>query len=42
MLRATTVALGEFIVEGQGTAEETMNRIAEEQDAMLREGGFIE
>ena len=42
MLRDTTVALGEFIIEGQGTAEETMNRIAEEQDAMLREGGYIE
>jgi multiple sugar transport system substrate-binding protein len=42
MLRDTTVALGEFIIEGQGTSEETMNRIAEEQDAMLREGGFIE
>jgi multiple sugar transport system substrate-binding protein len=42
MLRDTTVALGEFIIEGQGTAEETMNRIAEEQDALLREGGYIE
>ena len=42
MLRDTTVALGEFIIEGQGTSEETMNSIAEEQDAMLREGGFIE
>ncbi len=42
MLRDTTVALGEFIIEGQGTAEETMNRIAEEQDAALREGGYIE
>jgi multiple sugar transport system substrate-binding protein len=42
MLRDTTVALGEFIIEGQGTAEETMNRIAEEQDARLREGGYIE
>jgi multiple sugar transport system substrate-binding protein len=42
MLRDTTVALGEFIIEGQGTSEETMNRIAEEQDAMLREGGYIE
>jgi multiple sugar transport system substrate-binding protein len=42
MLRDTTVALGEFIIEGQGTSEETMNRIAEEQDAMLREGGYID
>jgi multiple sugar transport system substrate-binding protein len=42
MLRAATVALGEFVIEGQGTAEETMNRIAEEHDEMLREGGFIE
>jgi len=42
MLRAATVALGEFIIEGQGTAEETMTRIAEEHDAMLREGGYIQ
>jgi len=42
MLRAATVALGEFVIEGQGTAEETMNRIAEEHDEMLREGGYIE
>jgi multiple sugar transport system substrate-binding protein len=42
MLRYATVALGEFIIEGQGTAEETMNAIAEEHDAMLREGGYIE
>jgi multiple sugar transport system substrate-binding protein len=42
MLRAATVALGEFVIEGQGTAEETMNRIAEEHDAMLREGGYIQ
>jgi multiple sugar transport system substrate-binding protein len=42
LLRETTVALGEYIIEGQGTAEETMNKIAEEQDAMLREGGYIQ
>ena len=42
MLRSATVALGEFVIEGQGTAEETMNRIAEEHDAMLREGGYIQ
>jgi multiple sugar transport system substrate-binding protein len=42
MLRAATVALGEFVIEGQGTAEETMTRIAEEHDAMLREGGYIQ
>jgi multiple sugar transport system substrate-binding protein len=42
MLRAATVALGEFVIEGQGTADETMTAIAEEHDEMLRDGGFIE
>jgi multiple sugar transport system substrate-binding protein len=42
MLRAATVGLGEFVIEGKGTAEETMTAIAEEHDAMLREGGYIE
>jgi hypothetical protein len=39
---SATVALGEYVIEGQGTAEETLTRIAEEHDEMLREGGFIE
>jgi len=42
MLRSATVALGEFVIEGKGTAEETMTAIAEEHDEMLREGGYIE
>ena len=42
MLRDATVALGEFVIEGQGTAEETMTGIAENHDEMLREGGYIE
>jgi multiple sugar transport system substrate-binding protein len=41
LLRSATVGLAEFVINGQGTAEETMNAIAEEHDALLREGGYI-
>jgi hypothetical protein len=34
--------LSSFIVEGVGTAEETMNAIAEEHDQVLRDAGYIE
>ena len=32
---------GRYIVEGQGTAEEAMNNIAEEHDQILRDAGLI-
>jgi multiple sugar transport system substrate-binding protein len=31
-----------FVVEGVGTAEETMNNIAQEHDKILRDGGYIQ
>ena len=33
---------GRFIVEGEGTAEEAMNNIAEEHDQILRDAGLID
>ena len=33
--------LGRFIVEGTGTAQETMDNIATEYDKILRETGYI-
>ncbi len=32
---------GRFIIEGQGTAEEAMNSIAEQHDVILRDAGLI-
>ena len=42
LLEVTQRELSAFIVEGQGTAEETMNTIAEEHDKILTENGFKE
>ena len=42
LLEVTQRLLSQFIVEGVGTAEETMNQIAEEHDAILRDAGYIE
>lgn len=41
LLEVTQRELSAFIVEGQGTAEETMNKIAEEHDKILREAGYL-
>jgi multiple sugar transport system substrate-binding protein len=41
LLEITQRELGRFIVEGEGTAEEAMNNIAEEHDRILREKGYI-
>ncbi len=41
LLEVAQRKLSEFIVEGVGTAEETMNVIAEEHDRILRDAGFI-
>ena len=40
LLEVTQRELSAFIVEGTGTAEETMNTIAEEHDRILEENGF--
>lgn len=42
LLEVTQRLLSQFIVEGQGTAEDTMNQIAEEHDAILRAAGYIQ
>jgi multiple sugar transport system substrate-binding protein len=41
LLESTQRELSAFIVEGQGTAQETMDTIAEEHDKVLKENGFI-
>jgi len=42
LLEITQREFHKFIVEGVGTAEETMNTIAEEHDRILRDGGYIQ
>ncbi len=42
LLRVSQTELGRFIIEGQGTAEDTMNSIAEQHEQILREAGYIE
>lgn len=41
LLEVTQRELSAFIVEGKGTAKETMDKIATEHDKTLREAGFI-
>jgi multiple sugar transport system substrate-binding protein len=41
LLEVTQRELQAFVVEGQGTAEETMNRIAEEHHRILEENGYL-
>jgi len=41
LLESTQREFSAFIVEGQGTAQETMDTIAEEHDKVLRENGYI-
>ena len=41
LLQVTQTQFSKFIVEGQGTAKETMDTIAVEQDKILKEGGYI-
>jgi len=41
LLEVTQREFGTFIVEGQGTAQETMDNIAAEHDKILRENGVI-
>lgn len=42
LLEITQRELSNYIVGGQGTAEEALNRMAEEHDAILRENGYIQ
>ncbi len=41
LLVITQENFSKFIIEGQGTAQETMDTIATEQDKVLRENGYI-
>ena len=41
LLEISQRELGKFVVEGQGTAQETMDTIAAEYDKILKETGFI-
>ncbi len=41
LLRVSQAELGRFIIEGQGTAQEAMDAIAEQQQQILADGGFI-
>ncbi len=41
LLTVTQTNFSKFIVEGQGTAKETMDTIATEHDKILKENGFI-
>jgi multiple sugar transport system substrate-binding protein len=42
LLEVTQREFSAFVVEGVGTAEDTMNTIAENHDAILRDAGYIE
>jgi hypothetical protein len=41
LLLVVETELGEYIVGGQGTAEEAMNSIAEQHDQILRDADLI-
>lgn len=41
LLQVTQAEFGKFIVEGQGTAKETMDAIANQHDKILRDNGYI-
>jgi multiple sugar transport system substrate-binding protein len=41
LLEVSQRELSSFVIEGQGTAEDTMNRIAEEQHRILEDNGFL-
>jgi len=41
LLRVSQTELGNYVVGGQGTAQEALDRIAEEHQKMLEDGGFV-
>ncbi|NJN98948.1 MAG: extracellular solute-binding protein [Anaerolineales bacterium] len=41
LLRVSQAELGKFIIEGQGTAQETMDAIATQHEQILKDGGYI-
>jgi multiple sugar transport system substrate-binding protein len=42
LLEVTQRELSAHVVGGEGTAQETLDRIAEEHDRILREAGYIQ
>jgi multiple sugar transport system substrate-binding protein len=42
LLEVAQRELSKFVVEGTGTAQETMDTIATEHDKILKDAGFIE
>jgi multiple sugar transport system substrate-binding protein len=41
LLRVTQTELSKFVINGEGTAEETMNAIATQHEQILKEAGYI-
>jgi len=41
LLRVSQAELGKFIIEGQGTAQETMDAIATQHEQILKDGGYL-
>jgi hypothetical protein len=41
-LEVTQRELSSYVVGGEGTAQEALDRIAEEHDRILREAGYIQ
>jgi multiple sugar transport system substrate-binding protein len=42
LLQVAQQGFGKFVLEGQGTAQETMDTMAAEFDKILRETGYIQ
>jgi len=42
LLEVTQREFHDYVINGVGTAEEVMNTVAEEHDAILKEAGYIE
>jgi multiple sugar transport system substrate-binding protein len=41
LLRVTQTELSKFVINGEGTAEDTMNAIATQHEQILKEAGYI-
>ena len=42
LLEVTSVELGSYVIEGQGTAQEALDAVAEQHQAILQEAGLLE
>ena len=41
LLRVSQTELGNYIVGGEGTAQEALDRVAEQHQQLLEEGGYV-